>query len=213
MAGRIAVVDHDDRFVRWEERRVIHEQKLTHRSIQVLLFDPDARLILQLRHVCKQTWPRAWDLSCSGHVEESDYVGHPDAGLEAIYRATAQRELEEELGVKAELEFLEHFAPLPGINYEQTHVFRARSAGPFVPQPDEVEEIRAVTLEELERLLQDSQQSVTPNLRTFARWARDEGYWPMPPDSARRPDGGVEGSAPGVPDLAPPLPAGEEAGR
>src|SRR6476659_3830313 len=99
MAGRIAVADESNRFVRWEERRTIHEQQLVHRSIHVVIFDSTGRLLIQRRHASKQTYPRYWDVSCAGHVEESDYTRGPDDDLDAVYAAVAAREVEEELGV------------------------------------------------------------------------------------------------------------------
>src|SRR5262245_52315681 len=107
MAGRIAVVDDADRFVRWEVRPRIHELQLLHRSVHVLVFTSGGRLVLQRRHRQKQTHPRHWDISCTGHVEESDYFDGPDESLDEVYAATARREAQEELGVGVDLEFLE----------------------------------------------------------------------------------------------------------
>jgi isopentenyldiphosphate isomerase len=140
MAGRIAVVDARNRFVRWEERRTIHEQQLVHRSVHVVIFDSSGRLLVQRRHAGKQTYPRYWDVSVAGHVEESDYTAGPDDDLDAVYAAVAAREVVEELGVSPALERLGRFAPEPGVHYEQIQLFQGTSDGPFVLQPDEVEE-------------------------------------------------------------------------
>lgn len=131
MPGRIAVVDLADRFERWEERRRVHDERLVHRSIHVILLDPAGKLVIQKRHRDKQTHPSTWDVSCSGHVEESDYRPRgatrvstrpspaqiaagpaagseggrydvdPEADLDRVYLEVAGRELEEELGVRA----------------------------------------------------------------------------------------------------------------
>ena len=79
---RIAVVDDDNRFVRWEPRRVIHERQLVHRSVYVLVFDLAGQLVIQQRHRDKQTWPLHWDISGAGHVGEDDYAGNSDADLD-----------------------------------------------------------------------------------------------------------------------------------
>lgn len=176
MAGRIAVVDDHNRFVRWEARRVIHEQRLVHRSVHVLLWDSQARLLVQRRHADKQTYPRSWDVSCAGHVEESDYVRDPDDDLDAVYAAVAARELEEELGVRAPLTLLGRFAPEPGVHYEQLHLFEARSDGPFVLQAEEVEEHRLLTRAETAALLA-SDEPVTHALRWFLGRLH---HWPAP---------------------------------
>jgi isopentenyldiphosphate isomerase len=167
MPGRIAVVDADNRFLRWEERRTIHVQRLVHRSIHILLYDSQGRLVIQKRHPGKQTFPGYWDLSCSGHVEESDYLGGPDERLDEVYALVAARELEEELGVRAELRLLERIGPQAGLHYEHIHLFTGVSDGPYVAQPDEVSEIRAVT--PAERLELSRREPFTPTLLWFTR--------------------------------------------
>jgi isopentenyldiphosphate isomerase len=146
MAGRIAVVDEHNRFVRWEERRIIHEQRLVHRSVHVLLFDRAGRLLVQRRHASKQTYPRFWDSSCAGHVEESDYPAGPDDELDRVYAEVAAREVSEELGVAPVLERIGTFGPVAGVHYEWIHLFRGVAEGPFTLQADEVEEHRFVEL-------------------------------------------------------------------
>lgn len=167
MPGRIAVVDDANRFVRWEDRRTIHEQRLVHRSAYVLVFDAAGRLLIQRRHRAKQTHPGYWDVSVAGHVEESDYPAGPDDDLDAVYAAVAARELREELGVDAPALRLERLGPEPGVYYEQIHLFRATSDGPFTLQPDEVEAYRLVTRPELEALFAGG-EPVTPALRWLA---------------------------------------------
>ncbi len=177
MAGRIAVVDEQNRFVRWEERRTIHEQRLVHRSIHVLVFDSAGRLIIQRRHRDKQTHPRYWDGSCAGHVEESDYPAGPDERLDEVYHETAVRELEQELGVRAPLEPLGSFGPVAGLHYEQIRLYRARSDGPFTPQVEEVEELARVLPHELDALIAGP-ELVTPLLAWWGQWLRERGEWP-----------------------------------
>ncbi len=162
---QIAVVDEDNRFVRWEIRRVIHEQRLVHRSAYVLLFDSRGRLLIQRRHPGKQTFPDYWDISTAGHVAREDYPAGPDDDLETVYRETAQRELAEELGITAPLEELAHFPPTPGVHYEQVRLFRAVSDAPVTLQESEVSESRWVTPEELAVLLDDPAAKVTGALR------------------------------------------------
>ena len=150
--GRVAVVDSNDRFVRWTDRAEIHRSKLPHRSANVLLYDSlgsRGRLLLQRRDDTKATDPGVWDLSTSGHVEEEDYLGGPDDRLDEVYLAAAHRELLEELGVAADLELVGHFPPEPGVHYEQLRLYRGRSDGPFVLQPGEVSAIVHVTADEL----------------------------------------------------------------
>lgn len=142
MGGRIAVVDDANRFVRWEDRRVIHEQHLVHRSVHVMIMDGYGRLLIQRRHATKQTYPRYWDISVAGHVEESDYLGGPDDRLDEVYATVAAREVQEELGVSPALTYVAPFKPEPGVHYEQIRLFRGYHDGPFTLQADEIEEVK-----------------------------------------------------------------------
>jgi isopentenyl-diphosphate delta-isomerase len=174
---RIAVVDDDNRFVRWEPRRLIHEQHLVHRSVYVLVFDPQARLVIQQRHRDKQTWPLYWDISCAGHVGEDDYAGDLDTNVDQAYELAAVRELAEELGVTAPLSVLGHFGPSDGVGYEQIRLFRTMWSGPITVQPEEVETTRWISAAEFEQLADDSEARFTPALRHFGALARARGWW------------------------------------
>ncbi len=179
-ATRIAVVDQNDRFLRWEDRRAVHEHHLVHRSVHILVFDGAGRLVLQRRHPDKTVYPDHWDASASGHVEEPDYVAGIDEELDRVYAITAERELEEELGVRAPLREVGHFGPEAGLHYEQTRLFTATSDGPFTIQADEVAELRRVSWEEL-LALTSSEEPVTPTVVEFARRVRERGGWPGSP--------------------------------
>lgn len=175
---RVAVVDEHNRFLRWTTRAEVHAARLPHRSVQVLLFDALGRVVLQRRDAEKRTYPRHWDISASGHVEEPDYPdpSRPDAELDAIYDAVAARELREELGVDAALTRLGAFAPEPGVHYEHLVLYRGVHDGPYVAQPEEVEAIEAFDDAALARLF-EGDEPVTASLRWFVRWARSHGCW------------------------------------
>lgn len=155
---------------------MIHRDRLVHRSVHVLVFDSKGRLIIQLRHPEKDNNPNAWDVSCAGHVEESDYSGGPDEDLDAVYRGVAVRELAEELGVEAELEELASFSPIEGVHYEQIRLYRGVSDGPYVIQEDEVAEVRPVKKDELTAMI-EGEERVTTSLTYFAGWIVERGLW------------------------------------
>jgi isopentenyldiphosphate isomerase len=178
VSARVAVVDGENRFVRWAERAEVHALRAPHRSAQVLLFDSKDRLVLARRHADKLTYPLHWDVSASGHVEESDYPDpdRPDDDLDAIYDAVAARELEEELGVRCPLTRLGAFSPLEGVHYEHLVLYLGRSDGPYVPQPDEVAEVKAFEGAALDALFLGGDR-VTDSLKWFVLWARAQGVW------------------------------------
>lgn len=178
MSDRVAVVDRHNRFLRWTDRAEVHASRLPHRSVQVMLFDSRGRLVLQRRSAHKATFPRCWDLSASGHVEEPDYPdpSRPDEDLDAIYDAVARRELEEELGVVATLTRLGAFGPEPDVHYEHCVLYVGVHDGPYVAQADEVEAVRAFDDAALAALL-DGAEATTTSLGWFVAWARANGVF------------------------------------
>ena len=151
-------------WIEWLPRHEIHDRQLVHRSIQALIFHPDGRLLVQLRHRDKRTHPHHWDVSCSGHVELIDHPEEDGSRATEAYWSSVQRELFEEIGVLPELKLLGTFPPVPNINYEYTAIFTGISEGPFVIQEEELEELRWVTKTELKAL--------TPITHTL-RWLLD----------------------------------------
>ena len=81
------VVDEFDKVIGQKPRSEVHAEGLRHRAVHVLVFNEDNELFMQKRSKTKDTWPGAWDGSCTGHV---------DAGED--YKEAAHRELQEELG-------------------------------------------------------------------------------------------------------------------
>lgn len=175
--GRIAVVDADNRFVRWSDREEVHTHHLWHRSVQVVLLHPDGRMLLQQRHPDKRTWPGHWDMAVAGHVEEEDYPAGPDDALDRVYAEVAAREVREELGVEPALEMLGHCPPEPGVHYEQARLFRAVHPGPFVLQPEEVAAVQWVDPERLDRMLADPAVPTTWMLAWQVARLRALGAW------------------------------------
>ncbi len=124
------IVDENDCVVGEALRSVAHAQKLRHRAVHVLVFNAEGEVFLQKRSLGKDTWPGAWDSSCSGHVDKGE-----------DYMTAALRELEEELGYRPErpLEFLFKLLPSEETGQEFIEVYRVQGSGPFRLNHDEIE--------------------------------------------------------------------------
>jgi isopentenyl-diphosphate delta-isomerase type 1 len=105
-----------------------HNPSLLHRSIQVLVFSSDDRLLLQLRSSNKDLFPGYYSASASGHVDSGE-----------DYATAASREASEELGVSLPLTFLSKTLVHSDMETEMTAVFLARSDGPFHFHPTETQ--------------------------------------------------------------------------
>lgn len=122
------VVDENDQVLRSATRGEVHGNDLHHRSVHVLIFNAAGELLLQRRSAWKDREPLKWDSSAAGHL---------DAGED--YARAADRETEEELGIRVNLERIGKISASPLTGYEFVEVFTGRHEGPFVMPPAEVE--------------------------------------------------------------------------
>lgn len=124
------VVDEHDRVVSRATRREVHATGLRHRAIHVLVFNRHGHVYLQKRSMTKDTFPGAWDSSCSGHV---------DAGED--YDTTAVRELREEIGLSIATvpQRIFKLAACADTGQEFVWIYRLDHDGPLQPNPAEVE--------------------------------------------------------------------------
>lgn len=63
----VEIVDDNNRPIAILPKEIAHRQLLKHRSIQVLVFDPDKKLYLQKRNTNKLFFPGRWDVSARTH--------------------------------------------------------------------------------------------------------------------------------------------------
>lgn len=163
---RIDVVDDEDRVVTVLPRGEVHRRGLPHRSVHVFLVDEQERIYLQRRAWTKDQDPGRWDSSASGHVESGE-----------SYNAAADRELQEELGIRAPLEPLFKVAACPETCGEHSMVYRARIAGGRpVPQPNpaEILEGRLFPVREVREWVAASPDSfAAPFRHLFERYCRE----------------------------------------
>ncbi len=147
-------------------RNVVHELGLWHRASNVFVFRTDGQLIVQRRHMTKDVWPGAWDLSVAEHLKPGEN-----------YLAGAIRGLREELGVEGV-----RIEPVSDVirsrlqvtelgikDYELQMCFRGVSDADLVPNPDEVVEIRIFTLGDLKTAMHESPMEFTPWFRGRAQ--------------------------------------------
>lgn len=140
------VVDAEDRVVRQAPRPEVHRQGWRHRAVHVLIFNTRGEVFLQKRSRHKDTFPGAWDSSCSGHLAPGE-----------DYDQGARRELAEELGIEGDLalERLFKVEACAQTGQEFVWVYRGRAEGPFRMPPEEIETGEWYTPEALDRWIAD----------------------------------------------------------
>src|SRR2546430_16949560 len=87
------VVHKNERILHDPSRSEVNGNNLRHRAVHILIFNQAGEVYLQQRSRWKDRHPLKWDSSAAGHVADGER-----------YDDTAQRELNEELGVTVALQ-------------------------------------------------------------------------------------------------------------
>lgn len=151
----VEVIDKDNRPLAVLSKRSVHRQLLMHRSVQVLVFNPEKKIFLQKRNQNKLFFPGRWDISARTH---------PRAGESAFDAAV--RALREELNLEIEHPQLVKELPAgPETGFEHVSLFEVtRNILPVVPNEDSASEGFYYSPEELTCLVKEFRELLTPNL-------------------------------------------------
>ncbi len=136
----------------------VHRQSLFHRSVLILVYNPQGKVYLQKRAASKSLYPGRYDVSASGHVQAGE------SRLEA-----AIRELDEELGIAVDSLRVVGEAPAsPMTGYEFVTLFSAGRIGAVPrPNPKEVSDGLFVDHAELAYMADRFRELLTPGLVHF----------------------------------------------
>jgi isopentenyldiphosphate isomerase len=140
----IRVSDDDEEVLGPIARKYVHgNPSIIHRAVHVIVLNPQGLMLLQKRSAAKDIQPGRWDTSVGGHV-----------GFGQSYLEAALREAEEEIGVVLEnLEDLYLLKIRDAVESENIRTYFCRHAGPFRPDPIEVESVRFWSRIEIEKAL------------------------------------------------------------
>lgn len=139
------VVDVNDQVVGEAKRWEVHRNKnLIHRSIGVIVFNSNNKILLQRRSLTKDIDALLWTISCSGHVLKGE-----------TYESTAKREMKEELGVEdVTLMYLAKYLCRAPTESEMVTLYKVVHNGPFNYPAEEVLEGKFFTQKELKIALE-----------------------------------------------------------
>ncbi|HCE41938.1 MAG TPA: NUDIX hydrolase [Lentisphaeria bacterium] len=149
------VVDEDNNVIGTAKRSECHgNPALIHRTVHVIVFHPDGRMLLQKRSMNKDIQPGKWDTAVGGHLMPGE-----------DFEIAARREMQEELGVPVNLplKYLFDSKIRNKIESENTRVYSTTYEGPFDFPKDEIDDVKFWTVFELRNGL--SEDFFTENLK------------------------------------------------
>lgn len=153
------VVDEHDHVLKQERRSVVHAQGLRHRAVHIFVFNSRGQLLVQRRSATKDEFPLTYTSSASGHV-----------GAGETYDECAPRELKEEVGLAAPLEFLVKLSASTETANEHTVLYRAVTDDEPTLNEEEVASLTYFSLDELKVLAEVDSEAFSPPFRTLLTW-------------------------------------------
>lgn len=151
------IVDESGKVVGCALRSECHgNPALIHRTVHVVVFHPDGRMLLQKRNQDKDIQPGKWDTAVGGHIDSGE-----------DHETAVVRELAEELGVIAkfaDLKYLMDSEIRNEVESENVRVFSLIHPGPFNFQLEEISEVKFWKIDELRQAITETPEIFTPNL-------------------------------------------------
>jgi isopentenyl-diphosphate delta-isomerase type 1 len=156
---QVILVDEFDQSHGTAEKMAAHTQGLCHRAFSVFLYRKadTIELLIQQRAQEKYHSPNLWTNTC---------CSHPRPGEETL--AASERRLFEELGVKIHLQNIGQFHYIAHFDNgltenELDHVMIGEYKNEqMAPDPAEIQDLRWVSIEQLQREMRESPDKFTP---------------------------------------------------
>lgn len=154
---QLILVDEQDQVVGYEEKGSCHDgEGVLHRAFSLFVFNSNEELLLQRRAADKRLWPMYWSNTCCSHPRKGESM-----------EIATQRRLQEELGMQCELTFeykFQYHALFEEIGAERElcSVYSGISDATAVPNVHEVAEHRWVSVQQIDKELEESPHLFTP---------------------------------------------------
>ena len=151
----VVLVDEKDQELGVMEKHQAHVAGVLHRAFSVFVFNSNGELLLQQRAADKYHSPLLWTNTCCSHPRKNE-----------TYLEAAHRRLQEEMGFDCELEEKFHFIYKAQLGerlfeHELDHVFVGQYDGAISINPEEVEETKWISMEELKLDIKNNPENYT----------------------------------------------------
>lgn len=155
MKEQVVLVAPNDEVLGLMDKQEAHIKGVLHRAFSVFLFNKKGEMLLQKRAANKYHSPDKWTNACCSHPRENE-----------TYLNAAIRRLQEELGISCHLEKKFDFIYKADVGgglweHELDTVFTGVFEGEFNLNPDEVNEVRYISWEDLEQEIEEKPETFT----------------------------------------------------
>ena len=155
MEENVVLVSENDEVLGLMEKMQAHQNGILHRAFSVFLFNTNGEMLLQKRAAGKYHSPNQWTNACCSHPKSGE-----------TYLDGATRRVFEELGIETNLEEKFHFIYKADVGqnlweHELDHVFTGNFEGEFHLNPDEVSEVRYISMDNLEKEMKNNPENFT----------------------------------------------------
>ena len=119
------------------------------KSTGVIIVSSDGKLALQLRASHDDSFPAHWDFAAGGGIDEGEDE-----------KKSAEREIKEELGIDATVEFVvrKHYTyeawKKDTTREADLWIYKTYSNGPFKPDLNEVEKVEFFEIDEIKKMIE-----------------------------------------------------------
>ncbi len=151
----VVLVNPDDQVLGLMEKQQAHINGLLHRAFSVFLFNEKGEMLLQKRASEKYHSPNQWTNAVCSHPRNGE-----------TYLEGAKRRVKEELGIEVELSEKFHFIYKADVGgnlweHELDHVFTGFYNAGFTLNKEEVEEVRYISMQDLDKEIAEKPDTFT----------------------------------------------------
>ncbi len=147
----LEIVDSHDTVIGTGTRGEIHRMGFFHRAVHMFVFNPAGQVYIQRRSHSKDRHPGKLDSSAAGHVDPGE-----------TYAETAIRELQEELGIQAEVKEILRVPASIQTDNEHVVLFEVVTESEPVPNPEEIQWGAFLSREQVTKLMEESPEDFVP---------------------------------------------------
>jgi isopentenyl-diphosphate delta-isomerase type 1 len=147
----LEIVDSHDKVIGTATRGEIHQMGFFHRAVHMFVFNPAGQVYIQRRSCSKDRHPGKLDSSAAGHVDPGE-----------TYAETAIRELQEELGIQAEVREILRIPASEQTDNEHVVLFEVVTESEPVPNTEETQWGEFISREQLTKLMDEAPEDFVP---------------------------------------------------